>query len=222
MIDITCSALLFDLDGVLIDSTRAVNRVWKQWALEHGLNPHKVIQHAHGRPSIDTVREFLPGVDAERENRKVEAQEIRDVADIVAFEGAQELLGSLPADRWTIATSGTRPLAEARLRAAGLVIPARMITASDITKGKPNPEPYQNAAALLGFNTEDCVVIEDVVAGVRAGKAAGARVIAVRTTASDADLCAAGATWIVDGCKAISVAGKAQNHLLLRLTIDRN
>lgn len=222
MIYITCSALLFDLDGVLIDSMRAVNRVWKQWALEHGLNPEKVIQHAHGRPSIDTVREFLPRIDAERENRNVEAREVRDVADIVAFDGARELLSSLPADRWTIATSGTRPLAEARLRAAGLAIPGRMMTASDITKGKPNPEPYEKAAALLGFNTEDCIVIEDVVAGVRAGKAAGARVIAVRTTASDADLSAAGATWIVNGCESISVAGKAQNHLLLRLAVDRN
>ena len=151
MIAIRCSALLFDLDGVLIDSTPAVSRVWHRWAVEHGLDPETVVRMAHGRPSRTTIRELLPDADIDHEDREVERREIADLDGVVLLPGARELLNILPPERWTIATSCTRPLAEVRLRAAGLPIPKTMITSSDVKIGKPDPEPYVKAAAKLGF-----------------------------------------------------------------------
>ena len=174
MIAIRCSALLFDLDGVLIDSTPAVERVWHRWAVEHGFDPEAVVHMAHGRPSRTTIRELLPNSDIAREDGEVERREMEDLEGVVLLPGAQKLLSALPSERWTIATSCTRPLAEVRLRAAFLPVPKTMITSSDVVMGKPDPEPYLKAAAQLGFAASDCVVVEDAAAGVRAGKAAGA------------------------------------------------
>jgi len=115
MIEITCQALLFDLDGVLIDSTPAVRRVWSRWAEERGFDPAEVVAHAHGRPSIATVRKYLPMSDHEAENREVERRETTDVGGVVLLGGAGELLESLPRDRWTIVTSCTRPLCQLTL-----------------------------------------------------------------------------------------------------------
>lgn len=203
MTAIRCSSLLFDLDGVLIDSTPAVARVWSQWAAEHGFDPETVVRLAHGRPSRTTIRELLPNADIEREDREVERREMEDLEGVVLLPGARELLRSLPPERWTIATSCTRPLAEVRLRAAALPIPATIVTSSDVKIGKPDPEPYLKAAAKLGFAPADCVVVEDAPAGVRAGKAAGARVIAFLTTMFRRDLETAGADWIVQNCSDI-------------------
>jgi mannitol-1-/sugar-/sorbitol-6-phosphatase len=200
MTQITCSALLFDMDGVLIDSTPAVARVWARWAEEHGFDPEEVVRRAHGRPSITTVREFLPNANHERENREVERREMEDLEGVVLLPGAKELLTSLPPERWTIVTSSTRPLAEVRLRAAGLPIPPRLITSSDIQNGKPHPEPYLKAASVLGFPPAECVVVEDVPAGIRSGKAAGARVIAFTTTVDESELRRAGADWVLRSC----------------------
>jgi len=203
MIRIPCRGVLFDLDGVLADSMPAVFRVWTAWAVKHGFDADEVVHKAHGRPSITTVREYLPEGDAEKEDREIERSEIADVAGVKPLPGAVELLQSLPADRWAIVTSGTRPLATARIRAAGLPLTEHLVTSSDITRGKPDPEPYLKGAASLGLAASDCVVIEDAGAGVRSGKAAGARVIAVRTSHSDAELRVAGADWIVDNCASI-------------------
>lgn len=205
MIRVACGGVLFDLDGVLADSNPAVVRVWTYWAVQHGFDPSEVVHKAHGRPSITTVREYLPEGDAEAENREIERREIEDVEDVRALPGACDLLQALPPDRWTIVTSCTRPLAVVRIRAAGLPLPKHMVTSSDITRGKPDPEPYLKGAAKLGLATSDCVVIEDAGAGVRSGKAAGARVIALRTSHSEAELRVAGADWIVDDCASISV-----------------
>ncbi len=196
--------MLFDLDGVLIDSTPAVARVWTQWAIKHGFEPEKTVREAHGRPSIESIRELLPNADHEAENREVERQEIEDTGGVVPLPGALALLTSLPPNRWAIVTSCTRPLAEVRIRTAGLPVPPTMITSSDITDGKPHPEPYTKGARTLGFAPSDCVVVEDVPAGIRSGKAAGARVIGLRTTLPDPDLIAAGADWMVDNCSRIS------------------
>lgn len=204
MVRIPCRGVLFDLDGVLIDSTPAVARVWKKWAIRHGLDPEEVVKRAHGRPSISTIRELLPQADAESENRIVEWAEIEDIEGIVPLPGAQDLLRALPPERWTIVTSCTRPLAEVRLRAAGLKIPEKMVTCSDVKNGKPHPEPYLKGAAALGVAAADCVVVEDAPAGICSGKAAGARVIAVRTTAPEHELGRAGADWIVEGCGQIA------------------
>ena len=211
MIEITCGALLFDLDGVLIDSTPAVIRVWTQWARAHGFDPDEVVRRAHGRPSISTIREYLPHADHEAENRVVESGEIADLNGVVPLPGARELLEALPPDRWTIVTSCTRQLGTTRLRAAGLPIPPRLVTCDDVKKGKPDPEPYRKGASLLGVAAKDCIVAEDAPAGIRAGKAAGARVIACRTTSPEPELREAGADWIIDNCKSISVVGRNPN-----------
>jgi mannitol-1-/sugar-/sorbitol-6-phosphatase len=200
MTEIRCAALLFDLDGVLINSTPAVARVWSLWAIEHGFNPDEVVARAHGRPSLTTVREYLPNSDHQAENREVERREIADLEGVVPLPGALDLLASLPPDRWTIVTSCTRPLAEVRIKAAGLPLPKKMITSNDITHGKPHPEPFLKGAAVLGYPPENCVVFEDVPAGVRAGKSAGARVLAFTTTVQEAALREAGADWILKNC----------------------
>jgi sugar-phosphatase len=218
MIAIHCSALLFDLDGVLVDSTPAVARVWHRWAAERGLDPETVVHMAHGRPSRTTIREVLPNADIDHEDREVERREIEDLDGVVPLPGALHLLNSLPPERWTIATSCTRPLAEVRLRAAGLPIPKTLITSSDVKIGKPDPEPYLKAAANLGFAASECVVLEDAAAGVRAGKAAGARVIAFLTTMIHPDLEAAGADWIVQDCTSIA-ASSDNDGLHLKLSL---
>ena len=225
MVTIRCSALLFDMDGVLIDSTPAVARVWHRWAVEHAFDPETVVHMAHGRPSRTTIRELLPNADPhdiDREDRVVERWEMEDLDGVVLLPGARQLLDILPPERWTIATSCTRPLAEVRLRAAGLPIPRTMITSSDVKIGKPDPEPYLKAAVKLGFAASDCVVVEDAPAGIRAGKAAGARVIAFLTTMPRRDLEDAGADWIVQNCADIAASAASDNaddglHLSLSL-----
>jgi len=216
MTEIHCAALLFDMDGVLINSTPAVARVWRRWAIEHGFNPEEVVARAHGRPSLTTVREYLPNVDHEAENREVERREIEDLEGVIPLPGALDLLASLPDDRWTIVTSCTRPLAEVRIRAAGLPLPKKLITSNDITNGKPHPDPYLKGASVLGFPAADCIVLEDVPAGVRSGKAAGARVIAFKTTVQEPVLREAGADWILNNCADIRLLDRASG-LTLRL-----
>lgn len=205
MVQLSCSGLLFDLDGVLVDSTPAVARVWSKWALRHGFDPDETVRLAHGRPSLETVRELLPNSDYVAENELVLRGEIEDTAGVVPLPGARELLDSLPDDRWAIVTSCSRPLAEVRLKAAGLPIPRRLLTSDDVNNGKPNPEPYRKGAALLGVPAPKCLVFEDAPAGVVAGKASGALVVAFRTTSTDPELEKAGADWIVQGCSSLSV-----------------
>jgi len=215
---IRCRGVLFDLDGVLVDSTPAVARVWAWWARKHGFDPDKTVREAHGKPSIATIRELLPTADHEAENREVERREIEDVEGVIPLPGALELLRALPPEKWTIVTSCTRQLAEVRIAAAGLPRPKRMVTSTDVKNGKPDPEPYLKGAQTLGVPGAECVVIEDAPAGIRAGKAAGARVIAFRTTADDAGLHEAGADWIVKDCSELSVelAITGEAFLLLR------
>lgn len=208
MSQIQCEALLFDMDGVLINSTPAVARVWRRWAIERGFNPEEVVERAHGRPSLTTVKEYLPHANHEVENREVERREIEDLEGVVPLPGALELLASLPLDRWTIVTSCTRSLAEVRIRAAALPLPKTLITSNDITNGKPHPDPYLKGAAKLGFHASECVVVEDVPAGVRAGKMAGARVIAFTTTVEAVNLRQAGADWVLSSCADIRLLGQ--------------
>lgn len=215
LIQVTCKALLFDMDGVLIDSTPAVARVWRRWAIEHGFEPESTIRMAHGRPSIATLRDLLPNADHEAENREVERREIEDTGGVVALPGSRELLSMLPNDRWTVVTSATRPLAESRLRVAGLPIPKFFLTSNDIVNGKPDPEPYLKGAALLGLSASDCVVVEDVPPGIRSGKGAGARVIAFTTTVATSELRAAGADWILPNCSAIKLDDSDESLALL-------
>jgi mannitol-1-/sugar-/sorbitol-6-phosphatase len=218
MVEVGCRGLLFDLDGVLVDSTPAVARVWTRWALAHGFDPEDTVRRAHGRPSIETIRGLLPDVDAEAENRIVEQGELDDTEGVVPLPGARELLNSLGGERWAIVTSCTRPLAETRLKAAGLPVPQRMITSNEIRSGKPNPEPYLKGAALLGVPAEDCVVFEDAPAGIHAAKAAGAIVVAFPTTSPVLDLDAAGADFVLSGFPSLTLLS-ANGSLRMRLVL---
>jgi len=210
MILIQCGAVLFDMDGVLVDSTPAVARMWTSWALEHGLVPDVVVRKAHGRPSLATIIELLPHGDHDAENREVERREIEDIADVVALPGALELLKTIPEARWTIVTSASRRLAEVRLRAAGLPVPKHLVTASDLQRGKPFPDPYLKGAEVLGTSPADCVVAEDAASGVRSGKAAGARVLGLLTTSTEEELSSAGADWIAEDLSALSLGPQGQ------------
>jgi len=207
---IQCRGVLFDLDGVLVDSTPAVARVWTIWAKKHGFVPDEVVRQAHGRPSLTTIRELLPHADHAAENREVERGEIEDTEGVIPLPGALELLQALPQDRWAIATSCTRALAEVRIRAAGLPFPEHLVTSTDVQHGKPNPEPYIKAAKTLSLSPADCIVVEDAPAGIRAGKAAGARALALRTTAPDAELTQSGADWIANDLASLRL--NSSNH----------
>jgi len=179
-----CAAILFDLDGVLVDSTASVGRVWRAWAEQHGLDPDYVIRTAHGRRSVETIRLCAPHIDAEAAVRIVEKLEIDDTLDLAVINGARELLSSIPADKWAVVTSGTRALATSRMRAANLPVPSILVTANEVSEGKPHPEPYLKGAELMGLAPADCLVVEDTPAGIQAARAAGMPVIALTTTYS--------------------------------------
>src|SRR5882672_262379 len=218
MTKVQCEGVLFDLDGVLVDSTPAVARVWAWWAGQHGFDPDETVRVAHGRPSIATIRELLPNADHDAENLEVERREIEDVEGVVPLPGAKELLQALPLNRWAIVTSCTKHLAYVRIRAAGLPEPKFIVTSNDITRGKPDPEPYIKGAQALSFVTKDCIVMEDAPAGIRSGKSAGARVVALQTTERDELLHAAGADFIVKDCSALKfVSGASTDKLVFDL-----
>lgn len=214
MAQIRCLGVLFDLDGVLVDSTPAVSRVWAKWAAQHGFDEENTVRRAHGRPSLSTIRELLPNADHAAENRKVERAEIADLDGVVPLPGALPLLAALPRGCWTIVTSCTRRLAEVRIRAAGLPLPAELVTADDVQRGKPDPEPYAKGAMRLGLAPADCLVLEDAPAGIRSGKAAGTHVVALRTTATVSELYQAGAEWIAEDLSSLRLEAQDGNKCL--------
>ena len=183
-----CEAVLFDLDGVLVDSTRAVVRIWSEWAKRQGIQAERILEVAHGRRTIETVHLVAPHLDAEEETRELERVEIGDLDGVLEVEGALELISSIPNDGWTVVTSGPRALATRRLEHAMLPRPVRFVAAEDVKEGKPHPEAYLKGAEILGVRPEDCVVIEDAPSGIRAGKSAGMTVVAVATTHDEDDL----------------------------------
>ena len=197
---VSAKGLLFDMDGVLISSIASVNRCWRRWAAHYGVPNADKFQIAHGVRAMDLIMELRPDFtedQAQEALRLIEDIEIDDVADLIVLPGVRDLLKSLPADRWTIVTSATRRLMVARLKAAGLPEPARMITGSDVVNGKPHPEPYISGARILGLTPQECVVVEDAPSGVGSGKAAGSRVLGVLGTHDAGALYKAGAEWVV-------------------------
>jgi len=186
-----CTAILFDLDGVLIDSTTNITRHWRQWAQRHGLDLAEIMRVAHGRITIETMRLVAPHLPVEEEARHFAAVEVADTEGVITIAGAPALLASLPAAAWAIVTSGSRDVATARLQSRGLPIPKIMVTADDVIHGKPDPEPYLVAAKRLGVPANQCVVIEDSPAGIAAARAAGMRSVAVASTHADHELEAA-------------------------------
>jgi sugar-phosphatase len=185
--------LLCDLDGVLVDSTAAIARVYRAWANAHGLNPRLVVETAQGRPSWEVVAVCAPELDAAAESALIDAAHVADQERVVAIAGAYELLTLTPPGLLAVVTSCSDALAAARLQAAGLPTPAVLVTADQITRGKPDPEGYLHAAELLGAAPGDCVVLEDAPSGVKAGFAAGMHVIAVLTSHPPASLVGADA-----------------------------
>jgi sugar-phosphatase len=176
----TFGALLFDMDGTIISSVAAAERVWAAWAQRQGLDVATLLPRIHGVRGIDVITELgLPGIDAHAEVQAILLAEIEDVGGIEAIEGAAAFLASLPSDRWAIVTSSPRRLALRRLEAAGLPPPAVLVTGEDIEHGKPAPDCFLLAAKLLGQKIEDCVVFEDAPAGIQAAEAAGAAVVVV-------------------------------------------
>jgi sugar-phosphatase len=178
----TCDAVIFDLDGILVDSNPIAERHMRAWAERHGVPFERIAAIHHGRPTVETVRLVAPHLDAESQARLIETAEADDTNGLILFAGASRLLAGLPDGRWAIVTSGTRRTATRRLAHVGLPIPAVLITADDVTRGKPAPDPYLLVAERLGLAPSRCVVLEDAPAGVVSARAAGARVIGVAST----------------------------------------
>jgi sugar-phosphatase len=180
-ITLSAAALLFDFDGVLVDSFAVVEQVWTAWADDRGVD-RAALAHIHGVRAIEVVQHLVPHLDADAEHEHIEQREIDLSAENRAMPGAADLLAGLPRDRWGIVTSGSRRLATARIGAIGLPVPDVFVTADDVAEGKPAPDPYLLGAQRLGVESAGCVVVEDAPAGVVAAKRAGMRVIAVSTT----------------------------------------
>ncbi|MCF1594457.1 HAD family hydrolase [Streptomyces muensis] len=180
---IDARALLFDNDGTLVSSLASVDRCWARWAEEYGITEEFGRVELHGRPAVEIVTELLPADVVPQALARIEALEVEDVPNggVHLLPGTKAFLDSLPADRWAVVTSATRRLAEARLDAVG-IRPKTMIAADDITRGKPDPEPYLLAARQLGVDPAHCVVFEDAPAGLQAGRAAGMTTVAFTTT----------------------------------------
>ncbi|WP_339433837.1 HAD family hydrolase [Pseudomonas sp. EA_65y_Pfl2_P78] len=176
-------AFLFDMDGTVLNSIAAAERIWSAWAVRHGVDVETFLPTLHGARAIDTLHRLnLPGVNAEEQAAFITEAEIGDVEGIVEIPGAAAFLNSLPAERWAIVTSAPRDLALRRMAAAGIPEPAVMITAENVKAGKPDPAGYLLAARRLGVEPRDCLIFEDATVGIQAGEAAGAPLMIITTT----------------------------------------
>jgi sugar-phosphatase len=178
----SCSAILFDLDGVLCDSTRAVDREWREWGARKGVDGDAIMAIAHGVRTVEVIRRVAPHLDAESEAAAIENHEAHDQRGVTVMPGAAELLQSIPAGRWGVVTSGSRLLATNRLRHCGLPVPEVLVTSDDVIHGKPDAEPYLKGAQGLGFAAAECLVIEDAPAGIQSGRAGGMTVVGIAST----------------------------------------
>lgn len=200
---IETEGLLFDMDGVLISSIGSVSRCWRQWAVMYDIPNAEKFNVPHGQRAIEIVKMLRPDIDAEEGLRVIEDLELADTADLKVLPGVKALLESLPAERWAIVTSATHRLLLGRLKAAGLRVPSRIISADMVEHGKPDPEPYLRGAELLGLTPANCVVVEDSPSGVGAGRRAGCRVLGVLGTHVISELTYA--TWIVPSLAYVGV-----------------
>lgn len=186
--NLRCKALLFDLDGVLVDSQAVVERTWRRWAERHRFDADAILRAAHGRRTSDTLKDAAPHLAIDTEVAWLDATELADVDGLRVVAGADRLLAALPPNRWAIVTSCGRALAQRRLTSVGLPVPEVLVVSEDVKQGKPAPDGYRLAASRLGYDPADCVVFEDAPAGVAAARAAGARVIGLMTTYLASDL----------------------------------
>jgi len=188
----SCSAVLFDLDGVLVDSTRVVDREWRRWAQRKGVDGDAVMAIAHGVRTIEVIRRVAPHLDAEAEAAEIENEEAQDPG-VFAMPGAVEVVRSIPAGRWGVVTSGSRLLASSRMRYCGLPVPEVLVTADDVNHGKPHPEPYLKGAEWIGVAPAECLVIEDAPSGIESARAGGMKVIGLASTYAPSKLAKADA-----------------------------
>jgi sugar-phosphatase len=202
VVRVETKGLLFDMDGVLISSIGSVVRCWRIWAKQYGIPNADTYEVPHGMRAIEIVRSLRPDIDPLEGLRVIEDLEIADTADLTVLAGAKELLESLPPEQWAIVTSATRRLMLGRLEAAGLPAPERIVSADDVVRGKPDPEPYRKGAELLGYKPEECIVVEDAPSGVGAGKAAGSRVLGVIGTHTLEQL--EHADWVVSSLERVT------------------
>jgi sugar-phosphatase len=178
-----CDAVLFDLDGTLVDSAKVVERLWAEWAARHSLDVHDILAISHGRRAEETMRLMAPHLLTLQEEAAARLHEEEQQSEgLVAVAGAKELLNSIPQTRWAIVTSCTQRLAEVRLQSVGLPVPAVVISQESVPRGKPHPDGFLEAARILGWAPRNCLVVEDAPVGVEAGRAAGMRVLGVSTT----------------------------------------
>ncbi len=183
LFDRAFGAFLFDMDGTVLNSIAAAERIWSAWAVRHGVDVEAFLPTIHGARAIDTINRLnLPGVDAEAQAAFITAAEIKDVEGIVEIPGAAAFLNQLPKDRWAMVTSAPRDLALRRMAAAGIPEPAVMITAEDVKAGKPDPAGYLLAAQRLGLEPAECLIFEDATVGIQAAEAAGASLMIITTT----------------------------------------
>ena len=213
--EIQSSAFLFDLDGVLVDSRAVVERVCRLWAARLGVDSDALLRVAHGRRTRDTVRIVAPHVDPEREAAWIDNEELLDTEGLVEVPGARRFLTSLPAGSWAVVTSCGPDLARLRLSSVGIPIPEVVITSDDVSSGKPAPDGYRLGAQRLEVDPASCVVFEDAPPGIAAGLAAGARVVALRTTHPNADF--AGATAVIPDFTAVRPR-RGQNGFVVTIT----
>ena len=211
----SCSAILFDLDGVLVDSTRAVDREWREWARRKGVDGNAVMAIAHGVRTIEVIRRVAPHLDADAEAWEIENEEANDQQGVHVMPGAVALEQSIPEGGWGVVTSGTRLLASARLRFCGLPVPKVLVTAEDVSHGKPHPEPYLKGAELLGFKPDDCLVIEDAPAGIQSARVGGFKVIGITSTYPAPKLSEADA--VVAGLEQIQVRSNGSGKLAVEI-----
>jgi mannitol-1-/sugar-/sorbitol-6-phosphatase len=209
-----CDAILFDLDGVLVDSERCGERILRQWCERHGLDAEYASRISHGRRIDETVALVAPHLDAKTEIAYLVGCESRETEGVFEVPGARELLAAIPRTSWAVVTSSARPVAELRIRFTSLPDPPVFITAEDVTVGKPDPQPYLAAARRLGVSPERCVVVEDAPYGIEAARRGGMRSIGLpgiygSDTVAKAD-CVAPAlaslrVRVVDGALEVSV-----------------
>jgi len=181
-LNLTCKAVLFDMDGTLVDSGVVVERAWGRWAARHGIPLETVLSFSHGRPTIATMEHFLPTRDHSEELEEMDRYEETQLEGILPVPGAMQIVHALQNHSWAIVTSAWRRLAEARVLAAGLPLPKVIVPVDEIRNGKPHPEGFLQAAERLGVAPKDCLVFEDTRPGIEAGMSAGMQVVALLTT----------------------------------------
>ncbi len=207
--------ILFDMDGVLVSSLGSVERTWEKWAIARGIDPAVAIRTAHGRRAIETVRLLRPDLNDVEELEWLERMEIDDKVGLETLAGVERILEQLPEKYWTVVTSATEKLARSRMEHGGIRVPARIVSADMVTRGKPDPEPYRKGAELLGLSPADCLVIEDSASGANAGHAAGCKVLATLYSHSLESL--RDADWVVRSLDDVHV-GLAGDRLEVQFT----